>query len=70
MNPPVLTFEQQKELFRLIREYGDSCADVAVHPPAAPNRGRERAQKRHDKARAELGAFVESITEQPKRVTG
>lgn len=68
MTQPVLTFEMQKTFWKLLREYGDSCADVAVNGGKVSEKQREKARKGHEKARDELSAFVESITEKPRQV--
>ena len=68
MTQPVLTFALQKEFFRLLRNYGEACKDVALHPAHNATQGWERAGRGYDKAQAELTAFVHSITEKPKKV--
>lgn len=64
----VLTFELQRTFWKLLREYGEGCKDVALHPAHSAAQGSERAGHRYDKARSELSSFVESITEKPKKV--
>ena len=66
--PPVLTFETQKIFWAMLREYRESAVDVALHPPTSPEKGRERARRRYEKARDDLATFVESISETPGKV--
>lgn len=68
MTQPVLTFADQKHFWALLRAYGEACKEVALHPAHNASPGWERAGRNYDKARADLTAFVESITEKPKKV--
>lgn len=65
--PFVLTFAMQKSLWKLVREYGESCAEVALHPAREAKPGWEKAGRSYAQAEKNLAAFVESISEKPAK---
>ena len=62
----MITLAEHTVLFRLIREYGESCRDVALHPAREAKAGWERAGRRYDAAQKALSAFVLALTDAPK----
>jgi hypothetical protein len=67
MSQPLFTFEQQRALFKLVREIEESAADVAVHPGRETQAG-QRARLRKEKAHAALSSFMSKFVEQPGKV--